>query len=141
MRGYLGDAPLEHGAVFDTGDLGFIDDRGRLHVTGRADDLIVTGGENVQPAEVESVLVALPGVRAALVFGVPDARWGERVAAALVMDAASSAREALARASHELAVYKRPRRFTCVEALPLTSSGKPDRKRARRELSERLEVV
>ena len=141
MRGYLGQAPLEPGAFFETGDLGSVDGHGRLHVSGRADDMIVTGGENVQPSEVERVLLATPGVRAALVFGVPDPRWGELVAVALVMEERASVTEALETACRELASYKRPRRVTRVAALPLTAIGKPDRQRARRELADRLEAI
>ena len=67
-----------------TGDLGSLDERGRLHVTGRKADTIVSGGENVAPAEVEAVLEAHPGVLEAAVPGVPDAQWGEAVIAIVV---------------------------------------------------------
>ena len=80
--------------LFDTGDLGEIDAAGALHVHARRTDLIVTGGENVYPVEVEQRLEALPGVRRALVFGVPDERWGQIVAAALELDRRRGARRA-----------------------------------------------
>jgi O-succinylbenzoic acid--CoA ligase len=120
------------GGWLDTGDLGHLDDRGRLHVIGRADDLIITGGENVHPAEVESALLALPGVREALVFGVPDETWGQIVAAALV--AAQPLDNAALRqyVASKLASHKRPRRVCYLDALPRTASGKTDRAAAAR---------
>jgi O-succinylbenzoic acid--CoA ligase len=141
MRGYLGEPALAPDAWFATGDLGALDEQGRLHVHGRADEIIVSGGENVAPAEVERVFGAIPGVRAALVFGVPDVRWGELIAVALVLGEGISARAVLDRARPELPTYARPRRWARVAALPLGPSGKPDRARARRDLASRLEPV
>src|SRR6185312_13329225 len=137
--GYLG-RPAETAAAFDTddrghrafrtGDLGrWVD--GRLEVVGRADDVIVTGGEKVAPATVERVLVAQPGVRAACVVGLPDAEWGAVVAAALVVEPTvgpteepqhlrAAVRAALGRAAV-------PRVLRVVDALPLRGIGKPDR--------------
>ncbi len=109
---------------FDTGDLGVIDGEGVLHVHARRSDLIVTGGENVYPVEVEQRLEALPGVRRALVFGVADARWGQVVAAAMEMDAGCPVEALAPRVAEVLAPHKRPRLVCQVEALPLTSSGK-----------------
>src|SRR5690606_33100383 len=87
--GYVGvprDATFDAEGYFCTGDLGRLDAEGRLHVEGRRSDLIVTGGENVYPAEVEAALLAAcPAVQSACVFGLPDPEWGERVAAALVL--------------------------------------------------------
>jgi o-succinylbenzoate---CoA ligase len=117
---------------FDTGDLGELDERGHLHVHVRRTDLVVTGGENVYPVEVEQVLERCPGVRRALVFGVPDARWGQLVAAAIELDPRSSfSREALAELlSAALAGYKRPKKIALVDEMPLTASGKVDRRDA-----------
>jgi o-succinylbenzoate---CoA ligase len=128
MAGYLGEPPLPAGAWFDTGDLGEIDARGCLHVHARRTDLVVTGGENVYPAEVEHVLEACPGIAAAGVFGVADETWGQIVAAALVADGAPPADAALAAclAAH-LAPFKRPRRICFVDRLPQTPAGKLDR--------------
>ncbi len=109
----------------DTGDLGELDDHGRLKVHGRADDLIVTGGENVHPLEVERALLALPGVAEACVFGTPDDRWGEIVTAAVVAKAAPD--ELRRQLERRLAPFKVPRRFEVVDALPRTPSGKIDR--------------
>ena len=108
----------------DTGDLGEVDDAGRLHVHARRTDLIITGGENVYSLEIEQCLEALPGVRRALVFGVPDARWGQIVAAAIEADDAFD-EAALAAALHlRLAAHKRPRLLGIVPALAVTGSGK-----------------
>lgn len=135
MTGYLHRPPLD-GRFFDTGDLGQLDEDGALHVLSRRSDLIVTGGENVYPAEVEQALLACPGIAAALVFGVPDATWGARVAAAVVGATAGPIDEAaLQRALGErLAPFKRPRLLCQVAALPELPSGKPDRRRAAAEL-------
>lgn len=132
MAGYLGQPPLAPADWFDTGDLGEIDAQGGLHVHARRTDLIVTGGENVYPVEVEQVLEACPGVRAAAVFGLPDPVWGQTVAAALVLEPpASDDAELRSRlAAHlaaQLARHKRPRSLCTVAALPLTPAGKPDR--------------
>ncbi len=86
--GYLGGDRRAEGAWMVTGDLGSVDARGRLTVLGRADALIVTGGENVHPLLVERVLRDCPGVVDAHVFGVPDAEWGRRVVAEVVLDGA-----------------------------------------------------
>ncbi len=128
MSGYADELPLDPDAWLDTGDLGEFDSDGFLHVHGRADDLIVTGGENVHPAEVERVLEACPGVRAAGVFGVPDERWGQVVAAALVTGSNYPGESALADfIGSRLAPHKRPRRICHVAALPQTAAGKLDR--------------
>src|SRR5690606_12376755 len=112
-----------------TSDLGYPLD-GALHVVGRIDDTIITGGENVHPAQVEAVLTATPGVRAALAFGVPDARWGQVIAAAVVIDREFDEAAALARWRAALPAHARPRRLATVPALPLLPSGKPDRRGA-----------
>ena len=121
MDGYLGMAPLHPGAWFDTGDLGNIDDQGRLHVHARRLDLIVTGGENVYPAEVEAALESCAGVRRAFVFGIPDPEWGELVACAIERDPsrAASEPELFLAMSRVLATHKRPRRVCFVETLPM----------------------
>jgi o-succinylbenzoate---CoA ligase len=108
----------------DTGDLGELDEAGRLHVHARRTDLIVTGGENVYPLEIEQCLEALPGVRHALVFGVPDARWGQLVAAAIEIDSAFDEAALAAAIAAQLAPHKRPRLLAVVTALAVTGSGK-----------------
>ncbi|MGZ8254805.1 MAG: AMP-binding protein [Burkholderiaceae bacterium] len=128
MAGYLGQPALAKEAWFDTGDLGMIDPQGCLHVRGRRGDLIVTGGENVYPAEVERVLEACQGIHAAAIFGVPDETWGQTVAAAFVADGAPPADDQLNLfLEHHLAKHKRPRRIVFVKQLPQTAAGKLDR--------------
>lgn len=139
MRGYLGAEPI--GGVFDTDDLGVLDERGRLFVLGRRSDRIVTGGENVDPLEVEAALEACPGVLRAVVFGVDDERWGQLVAAAVevVGEPALVERELLAELEASLASYKRPRRIAFASELPRALGGvKLDRARCRRELTPLL---
>jgi len=121
------DPSLDAAGFFDTGDLGEQDGEGTLFVHARRGDLIVTGGENVYPVEVEERLEALAGVRRALVFGVPDARWGQLVAAALELAPGVSLDAVAERAAASLAPHKRPRLACAVPALPLTGSGKLDR--------------
>ncbi len=128
MAGYLGAEPLAADAWFDTGDVGVLDAHGGLHVRARRADLIVSGGENVYPAEVERVLEACHGIRAAAVFGVPDETWGQIVAAAFVADGTPPTDEELvAFLDHHLARHKRPRRIAFVSQLPQTGAGKLDR--------------
>jgi O-succinylbenzoic acid--CoA ligase len=128
MAGYLGEPALPAGAWFDTGDLGHLDEGGFLHVHARRADLIVTGGENVYPAEIERVLQMCPGIREAGVFGLPDPIWGQVVAAALVADPPPPADGDLLAYLHDrLAPYKRPRQVCFVPALRHTAAGKLDR--------------
>lgn len=128
MAGYWGEDPLAPGAWFDTGDLGELDARGCLHVHARRADLIISGGENVYPAEVERALEGMPGIAAAGVFGVPSDAWGEEVAAVLVAAAAPPRDEELREHfAARLAPHKRPRRVCYAPALPHTPGGKLDR--------------
>jgi O-succinylbenzoic acid--CoA ligase len=109
-----------------TGDLGYLDDEGYLYVLDRRDDLIVSGGENVYPAEVEAALLAHPSVEDAGVFGVPDGDWGRSVAAVVVLRAGAwaSADELIAFCRQRVAGYKVPRRIVFQEELPRNASGK-----------------
>jgi O-succinylbenzoic acid--CoA ligase len=131
LRRYRGEpgatAAALRGGVLRTGDLGRLEPDGRLVVLGRRDDLIVTGGVNVQPVEVERVLSAHPAVADAAVRGLPDAEWGERVVAFVV--AADPARpptldELRGFARDHLAAAKAPRQLVLVERVPRTASGK-----------------
>jgi O-succinylbenzoic acid--CoA ligase len=109
-----------------TGDLGALDERGRLTVLGRRSDTIVTGGENVAPAEVEAVLLEHPAIADAAVHARPDGNWGERVVATVVMrDGAEASAEELRRhCADRLASFKVPKSVEVADALPRTSSGK-----------------
>lgn len=110
------------GDAFTVGDLGRIDEAGYVYLDGRREDLVISGGVNVYPAEVESALAELTGVREAAVFGVPDPRWGQRVCAAVVGNVDAAALDAWAR--HRLAPAKRPKRYVLVDDLPRTTTGK-----------------
>ena len=128
MAGYWNEPPLPEGAWFDTGDLGSIDARGCLHLHARRADLIVTGGENAYPAEIERALEALPGIAAAGVFGIPDEVWGQTVAAVLVAEADPPSDAALLdHVERQLAPHKRPRHVCYADRLPQTAAGKLDR--------------
>jgi 2-furoate---CoA ligase len=117
---------LRHGWYF-TGDMGHLDEAGDLFVSGRVDDMIISGGENIHPVEVEEVLARHPQVRDVAVVGELDEKWGERVVAFVVPRDAGLPAAALDRyclESPELANFKRPRRIVFVEAIPKTASGK-----------------
>lgn len=115
-------------AGFRTRDLGRIE-AGQLYVLGRVDDLIISGGENVMPWEVESVLAGCEGVLEACVFGIPDARWGEAVVAGLrTRDEPGPLVASVARAARErLASFKRPRYYVCAAEFVYGKNGKLDR--------------
>ena len=116
---------LREGWYF-TGDMGWIDDAGDLWVAGRVDDMIISGGENIHPVEVEDVLARHAGVKDVAVIGEPDEKWGERVVAFVVPAGAVTAEvlDQHCRTSGDLASFKRPRRFVFVTAIPKTASGK-----------------
>jgi 2-furoate---CoA ligase len=110
-----------------TGDMGYVDEAGDLFVAGRVDDMIISGGENIHPVEVEEVLARHPQVRDVAVIGEPDEKWGERVVAFVVPRDPSLTALALdqhCRESPDLARFKRPRRVVLVEEIPKTASGK-----------------
>jgi O-succinylbenzoic acid--CoA ligase len=120
---------------FHTGDLGALDGRGRLRLTGRKADTIVTGGENVAPAEVEAALLAHPAVADAGVHGRPDPRWGEAVVATVVLHDGSQAEaeELRAHVASQLAGYKVPKEIAFAQRLPRTPSGKLLRRELRHD--------
>ena len=117
---------------YATGDTGHLDEDGDLWLDGRVDDMIVTGGENVHPLEVEDVLASHPGVVEVAVIGVADERWGQRVAAVVVGAATDEELDAHCLAS-PLARFKRPREYRHVDALPKSASGKILRRMLRDE--------
>jgi O-succinylbenzoic acid--CoA ligase len=125
--GYWGE-PDRAGAL-ETRDVGYLDEAGRLHVVGRSDEVIISGGENIDPAEVEAALEALPAVRQAAVFGVPDDIWGERLEAALALAGPVAAPESVeADLAGSLPDFKIPKRWHILTALPLGPTGKVDRR-------------
>ena len=119
------DAKALHGGWYFTGDTGFVDRDGDLFVTGRADDMIITGGENVSPVEVESCLSLHEGVAEVAVVGLPDERWG-KIVVAFVKRRGDITAEDLDRHCRDsgLANFRRPRRFVFVEAIPKSPVGK-----------------
>lgn len=121
-----------------TGDWGYLDEEGDLWIVDRRGDLIVTGGENVSPAEVERVLLAFPGVREACVVGVADAEWGQRVVAAIVGEAAKlDVAAILGHCKVHLAGYKIPREVRFLASMPQTATGKVKRGEVRAILENR----
>jgi acyl-CoA synthetase (AMP-forming)/AMP-acid ligase II len=125
-----------------TGDGGYLDPDGYLFLTDRVKDLIITGGENVYPAEVEAVLGRHVGVVDVAVFGVPDERWGEAVAAAVVLRTGvrPSPDELVAYTEGLLAGYKRPRTVVIVDGLPRNASGKVLRRTLRDSITGGIPV-
>ena len=111
-----------------TGDIGFIDGDGNIHITDRKKDMFIVGGFNAYPAEIEAVLLGHPGVAQVAVIGMPDARLGE-VGAAFVVPAATGDRPidpaaVIAWCEERMANFKVPRRVVVVDALPLNPTGK-----------------
>jgi len=131
FEGYHGGAePLEElpggGGWVSVGDIGWLDDEGYLHISDRKTDMLITGGMNVYPAEVEAVLHAHPDVADAAVFGIPDDEWGERVHAVVAPRSGRSLDPAALDAfvAVRLAAFKRPRSWDFRAELPRTESGK-----------------
>jgi acyl-CoA synthetase (AMP-forming)/AMP-acid ligase II len=128
MTGYWRNPELTAEALRDgwlhTGDLGRLDERGYLYIVDRKKDLIISGGENIYPREVEEVLYAHPAVREAAVIGVPDETWGESVKAVVVPAGELAPDELIAFCRSRLARYKCPKVVELRAELPKTPSGK-----------------
>ncbi|MGE0611414.1 MAG: class I adenylate-forming enzyme family protein [Hyphomicrobiales bacterium] len=129
MNGYYGMPEKTAATIEDgwlrTGDLVEVDDDGYYYYLGRVDDMIITGGENVYPVEIEEVLLTCPGVADCVVAGIPDDRWGQLITAFVVAGGRSfelAAAEEIARS--RLAPHKRPRRWELIEEIPRSPSGK-----------------
>jgi O-succinylbenzoic acid--CoA ligase len=133
--GYVNHPPRD--GWLHTGDLGTLDAEGYLYVLDRRDDLIVSGGENVYPAEVEAALMSHPAVGEAGVIGAPDAEWGRRVTGVVVLregvTATPSPDELIAFCRERLAGYKVPRHIEFRSALPRNAAGKLLRRELRIE--------
>jgi acyl-CoA synthetase (AMP-forming)/AMP-acid ligase II len=112
------------GTACTVGDLGTLDPDGYLYLSGRRYDLIISGGVNVYPAEVEAVLAAVSGVLQVAVFGMPDEQWGQKVCVAYVTDRAGAEADLRAAAAGALAPYKRPKDYIATKELPHTATGK-----------------
>ncbi|MBI2156893.1 MAG: AMP-binding protein [Candidatus Rokubacteria bacterium] len=121
------DARALRAGWYYSGDMGWVDADGDLWVAGRVDDMIISGGENIHPVEVEDALARHPGVKDVAVIGEPDEKWGERVVAFVVPGVPGLTAEDLdghCRATADLANFKRPRRVVFVNEIPKTASGK-----------------
>ena len=133
MRGYHGDPTATRRVLrngwLHTGDIGYLDEDGDLYIVQRRSDLILTGGENVYPREVENALRRHPTIEEIIVVGVTDAEWGQRVAAAIQVKHGKtlSPQEVMRFAREELAGYKIPRQIRFVDGFPRTASGKIQR--------------
>jgi fatty-acyl-CoA synthase len=127
FAGYTGGGSKEQVAgLMSTGDVGHFDDGGRLFVDGRDDDMIISGGENVFPAEIEDLLTAHDGIAEAAVIGVPDPEFGQRLRAYLVPASGASmdAETVQQYVKANLARYKVPRDVVFIDAMPRNPAGK-----------------
>src|SRR5690349_17597148 len=129
MDGYLGDPEATAAAIdpdgwLHTGDLGSMDERGYCRIAGRIKEMIIRGGENIYPREIEVVLLSHPGVAEVAVVGVPDRFWGEEVGAAIRLASDVAEAELAEYCRGRLAAYKTPVRWLFTDAFPLTSTGK-----------------
>jgi long-chain acyl-CoA synthetase len=126
-------ATLERDGLFSLGDMGFLDEEGYLYVCDRASDMVISGGVNIYPAEIEATLVLMPGVRDCAVFGIPDEEFGEALAAAVQAEPGFVLDEAAVRdfLSSRIAGYKVPRLVTFHDELPREESGKIFKRRLR----------
>jgi fatty-acyl-CoA synthase len=130
VRHYWPDEPAcDAQGWFHTGDLARQDADGSFTIVGRAKDLIISGGENIHPAEIEQALASHPGVLECAAFGAPDDEWGEAVAVAVVARPGAQLTEDELRAhlAARIARYKMPRRWLWLHALPKTALGKVQR--------------
>lgn len=143
MQAYLDEPGLTDATVRDgwlrTGDLGFLDASGYLTLAGRASEVIITGGFNVYPAEIENVLARVPGIRESCAYSVEDPYWGERIEAVIVRDANSTLSEAdiLETVRQELGPVRTPKALHTIEALPRNAVGKV----VRREMPDLIQSL
>lgn len=139
MKGYWNRPDATKEAIcpegwFSSGDAGYFDDEGYLYIYDRVKDMIVSGGENVYPAEVENALFSHPAVADAAVIGVPDDKWGEAVKGVVVLKpgATATAEDLIAHARTRIAGYKAPKSIDFADALPRNPSGKVLRRELRK---------
>jgi len=147
MQGYWNDAQRTAEAVRDgwmhTGDLAVIDAEGYCNIVGRAKDMLIRGGENVYPREVEEFLFRHPAVQSVQVFGVPDAKYGEEVCAWIVLKPGQHASTEDIRefCRDQIAHYKVPRYVRFVDEMPMTITGKMQKFVMRERMIDELELV
>jgi O-succinylbenzoic acid--CoA ligase len=126
------------GPVFTTGDLGRVSERGHLTVLGRRDGLIISGGEKIQPLEVEAVLRTTGGFADVAVLGVPDPEWGQVIVAAFPAAPAPDLAHAKEAIASQLAAHKRPKHYVPLTEWPRTAAGKLDRAQLARMVEKQL---
>ena len=146
MRGYWNAGnPKElmglHDGWFHSGDMGYLDDQGCLQIVGRNKDMIISGGENIYPAEIENVLASFPGVAECAVVGLPDERWGEVPVLVLVKGTQSagvtfSAQDVLSHLQSQIARFKLPRKVVFVDQLPKNALGKVQKSILQKQLMD-----
>jgi long-chain acyl-CoA synthetase len=131
MEGYFNHGEATEKALYKgwyhSSDLGYLDEEGYLYVADRVDDMIISGGENIYPREVEDVLHEHPAIQDVAVLGIPDEKWGESVLAFIVTkdpDLTEQELEEFCKNNNNLAGYKRPRSYRFVDELPRNASGK-----------------
>ena len=145
MSGYHGREEATRDVLVDgwlyTGDLGYVDEHGRLHVSGRKKEIIKSGGFTVDPVEVERALLAFPGVREAAVVGAPDEHWGEVVVAFVTATESvqESESELLAFVKSQVASFKCPKRVSFISELPKNPMGKIERAKLRARAAAALD--
>ena len=143
MTGYWQDEEktaqvMTHDGWLRTGDKGWMDEDGYIYLAGRSDDMIIRGGENISPAEVESVLYSHPKIEDAAIIGIPDAKWGQvpRAIVALKQKEAATPEEIMEYCKSELAGFKRPTSVIFVDSLPRNQMGKVLKKELREKYGE-----
>jgi acyl-CoA synthetase (AMP-forming)/AMP-acid ligase II len=138
--GYLNNREANAESFFDgwfrTGDRGSFDHEGYLRLQGRLKEMILRGGENISPYEIEEVLLGHPAVADAICFGIDDEKYGERVGAAVALKGEADDRELIAHCRERLAAFKVPEVVHVLEAIPRTATGKVQRKRVGQSLSQ-----
>ncbi|TMG99568.1 MAG: AMP-binding protein, partial [Betaproteobacteria bacterium] len=146
MKGYWGDEARTREVVKDgwmhTGDLATIDAEGYCNIVGRAKDMLIRGGENVYPREIEEFLYRHPKVQSVQVFGVPDPKYGEEVCAWIVLKPGEQASEAEIKdfCREQIAHYKVPRYVRFVDEMPLTITGKVQKFVMRQRMVDELQL-
>ena len=147
MKGYWDDPERTSDAVqngwMHTGDLATIDDEGYCRILGRSKDMLIRGGENVYPAEIEEFLITHPNISQAQVFGLPDPKYGEEVAVWIILQSGAKMTEDELRdwCRGRIAHYKVPRYVCFVEEMPMTVTGKPQKFIMREQMIKSLELV
>ena len=144
MRGYWKDGSgLTQDGWFSSGDLARVDEEGFYWIVGRSKDVIISGGENVHPAELENVLADCPAIAEAAVVGVPDPKWGEAACAAVVLKPGATLPETelIKLFENRLARYKHPRRIVFLDSLPRNATGKVHKRELKRLLDPQLDAA